>query len=261
MWTIEQESFLRENANLLSSEDIGHHLSKTGKAVRHKAERLGISLSGGFRRCYKAYSLNEQFFAELTPITAYWLGVIWADGTITQNGIRIEVIASDKSWLELFTEDIKSSAPIRHNEERNSVRLGIYSRLFLQNLLGYGLAIGNRTKMSLLPLGIPDNLIPHFVRGVFDGDGCFTMYGEHGAIVTVTNTEAMCNWILNKTRQFLNVYGGVYQRKTCNVSDWKMGGRRQVQRFAEWIYNDASRYLQRKRNKFIENGFKCETRK
>jgi len=252
-WTEQEDFFLKEKASILSAKEIACSISRTEGAVWNRASRLGIALSGASRR----YNFNEHFFRKLTPISAYWLGVIWSDGHLSKDGLIIQVTSSDATWLQMLADDIKTDSPLRFAKDRNAVKLAIYSVQLLKDLAIYGLQIGDRTKKSLLPMSIPGDLIPHFVRGLFDGDGCVTCSNRARScfLVSITNTGSLCHWLLAKTREQLSVGGGVYQRKSCNVSDWVIGGRKQIQKFANWIYLDAQRYLQRKFDKFTGLGF------
>lgn len=46
-WTTQEEKYLLDNAGVLTRREICRHLKRSSKSVKHKAERLGISL-----RCY-----------------------------------------------------------------------------------------------------------------------------------------------------------------------------------------------------------------
>ena len=254
-WTAAEERFLLENANALSSRDIGVALSRSPRVVRSKAGRLKISLSGWHSGKYRKYSLNERFFENLSALSAYWLGVLWADAHLSRYGVVLSISQRDAEWLQLYIADLDSDAPIAQNRRRGAVIGGLYSTQLVTSLSHYGLKAGDRTRTPSVPRNIPDEYLRDFLRGLFDGDGNFNQRGKYESIVTITNTRAMCDWILHVTRQFLDVGGGVYNRRRCNVSDWKLGGRRQVQLFVKWIYTGAVRYLPRKRNKFINYGF------
>jgi len=253
-WTTEEDRFLTEKANILTSNDIGDLLSRSSKSVRRRAETLGVSLTGYKRREYKQYSLHTDFFVKLNPVSAYWLGVIWSDGSLTDYGIRIAISSKDGDWLQALVSDIGSSSSLTQITGRNAIGLGLYSTKLVEALLYYGLEVGDRTQKNLIPQNIPNVLLHHFVRGLFDGDGNFTYYGKDGcySCVCITNTHTLCNWIWDITKKQIGVRGGVYRRKTGNVSDWKVGGRNQVLAFADWLYCDAERFLMRKRNKFQE---------
>jgi len=252
-WTEQEDFILREKASILSASEIGRLISRTEGAVWNRASRLGIALSGTSRK----YNFNEHFFRRLTPVSAYWLGVIWADGHLSKDGVIIQVIASDATWLQILADDIETDSPLIFAKDRNAVKLSIYSVQMLRGLTSYGLQVGNRTEMSLLPTSIPNDLVSHFIRGLFDGDGCVACSNKARSCfqVSITNTDSLCHWILAKTQEKLSVGGGVYKRQSCNVSDWVIGGRKQIQKFVDWIYLDAQRYLQRKFDRFAELGF------
>lgn len=68
---------------------------------------------------------------------------------------------------------------------------------------------------------VPKNLINHFIRGYFDGDGCITRRtrGDHSQIsCSITSTEDMCNSILNIILDMCEINAHVYNvgHKKCN---------------------------------------------
>ena len=48
-WTTAEEQYLLDNAGVLTRREICRHLRRSAKSVKHKAERLGVSL-----RCYSS---------------------------------------------------------------------------------------------------------------------------------------------------------------------------------------------------------------
>ena len=123
------------------------------------------------------YNYDINYFKVInTEEKAYWLGFIYADGCITSDirqQLIIELCKQDRIILERFIDCINGNNKIYEN--KYSYRLSICQKDFTNNLLNKGVF----PKKSLLlefPSTdiIPTQLIRHFIRGYFDGDGCIS---------------------------------------------------------------------------------------
>lgn len=191
-WTQKELDFLNSNYNNMTYREIAHELGRTLDAVRSKAALLGIVKD--------SYYCDVDYFKEInTEEKAYWLGFIFADGWTylsksTEAGcLGIELQAGDVGHLKKFNKSIHGNYKIdfrtRSSEEtlgryfkkhhkfynlKNSYEtcfIRIYSRKFTDNLINNGV-IPNKSLVKQFPNTIPDNLMPHFIRGYFDGNGC-----------------------------------------------------------------------------------------
>lgn len=251
-WTQAQDDLLKEKANIMSAKEIGYILSRTQGAVYIRASKLGIRLISPRRR---RYSLNSRFFAEPNSTNVYWLGALWADGHVSREGITLMISDRDKEWTRALAIALDSNAPLRFVESKNAVRFTAYSVTLVSDLQKYNLFPGNRVESPMTPVNIPDMFVNHFVRGLFDGDGSCGKGNRGSGRVEITNSPLLCDWVFNITQKTIGVGGGVYNRKSPNTSDWVLCGRRQVQRFVDWIYEDANYFLPRKAEKFHSLGF------
>jgi len=122
--------------------------------------------------------MNIDYFKVIdTPEKAYYLGLLRADGSISKRlkgnyeeiRLQISLIESDIHILYSFCDEIsipksrvKIYNAIRKNEQ-NICKLYIATKEFTKNLLDL--------KSSEILNKIPKQLIRHFIRGFFDGDG------------------------------------------------------------------------------------------
>jgi hypothetical protein len=127
-----------------------------------------LSNLGQFKKKYKH---DKFFFDKLGPISAYWAGFIAADGTLTfkDNGICIGLNKKDKDHLLKFKEATQTNSPIKEVKSNNSSHISIYSKEIFSSLIKLG--IKPNKSLSISHVNIPDKLMSHFIRGVFDGDG------------------------------------------------------------------------------------------
>ena len=103
---------------------------------------------------------------------AYWLGFIYADGSITNDGIfEIQLAEKDFEHLIKFKNFIKWENEIKFKDSTKSVRITFRNKYFTNQLNKLGV-VPNKSLILSYPDFIPDFLQRHFIRGYFDGDGC-----------------------------------------------------------------------------------------
>ena len=128
------------------------------------------------------------------------------------------------------------------------MRFRITSKEVANKLRLIGL-IENKSLTCSLPT-IDSKFIPHFMRGLMDGDG--SIYSEKkNCMVRIVGNHKICKEISDIVNNNLKIRSKVYC-KTENVSTFTISGRLQILKFLEWIYKDSELKLQRKYNKYIE---------
>ena len=97
-----------------------------------------------------------------------------ADGSSSGKQIVLCLKDSD-SYL---VEKIKNyfSPEITLQKRRNNVGFAISSQIICENLSQYGIKVGKTYSELSIPSNLSIDLIPHFIRGYFDGDGCLSYY-------------------------------------------------------------------------------------
>lgn len=102
---------------------------------------------------------------------------------------------------------------------------------------------------------MPKNLYPHFVRGLFDGDGTiyvpkdfkrisFQLLGTYDLLHDIKNILP-CNTVKN------NISDRSQHKYKANVCAFKLTGEKAISIF-EWMYKDATIFLDRKHKKYID---------
>lgn len=119
-------------------------------------------------------SVDTEYFNDLNAESAYWIGFLFADGHVNADRGRFELGLSkkDESHLRTFRKCIKAEHPISEkdtNHETKAVRIAVSQAEFIESLTQWGLDIG-KTFSDEIP-DISATLMPHFVRGLYDGDG------------------------------------------------------------------------------------------
>ncbi len=131
------------------------------------------------------YQVNENFFKEWSPVMAYLLGFIYADGCIYRSvrGHYLVVTSVDKFILERTKEWMKSSHTIQSTPPtrlngREQFRLRIGNKQIYEDIVRLGV-YPSKSLTVRMPC-IPDTFLKDFVRGNFDGDGCAYFERSHG---------------------------------------------------------------------------------
>lgn len=130
------------------------------------------------------YTINHKFFDILDVKSAYWLGFILADGSVsvkknraggTTHRLRIKLKASDSKHIRKFLDDIncnrlvKKCIGIAIGKSHRQARVNIGNKYMVNRLINLGV-VQNKTLTATVPK-ISTHLYKHFWRGFIDGDG------------------------------------------------------------------------------------------
>jgi transposase-like protein len=147
----------------------------------------GVRTSLGQREHVRKYSLDESIFERpLTMRSAWVLGLIVGDGCIIRKigdaacgkPDRIDGVAiiGDEDVCLKARTILAADAPVRDLREAktpiNIHSLRLYSHRLAESLIKLGVT-PNKSRTVPFPL-VPEELLPHFVRGLWDSDGCVT---------------------------------------------------------------------------------------
>lgn len=208
------------------------------------------------RRKCDAYALNETYFDEITTEDqAYWLGFLVADGGIIRSGsktysLRLELAAIDGEHVARFSEAIGSAKPLAtRSKGTGSIVAVIDSWRMVESLERLG--VTTRKSLTAEPWDGPAHLMPHYWRGMFDGDGTIfkgrTTPGEHWCVGLVGSRACIdvygvwASAISGATATPRPVTGGIWR--------WKVEGGQKPQRLAEALYGNATISLPRKQER------------
>ena len=120
----------------------------------------------------RQFNFNDDYFEKIdTEDKAYFLGLLFADGNvyIKRHRVQITLANEDAYILNKFAECINYSGKLYSDR-------GLYSKLILpsKKMCNDLIVLGCTANKSLdlkFPDKVPKELLHHFIRGCFDGDG------------------------------------------------------------------------------------------
>ena len=202
------------------------------------------------------YTCNDNFFSIIdNEIKAYWLGALYADGNISKKASKsgqIFLTSSDEEWVLDFMQAIASTNKPRkefHKKYKTYVwKAQITSACMFNNLNSLGCTPA-KSKTIAFP-NISDDLIHHFIRGYFDGDGTVGIYknlkSNHWQVLkssVCSGSELFIKQVLEKIPvKNKSIYHQSVYKTQFSLNDYIA--------LYNYMYNKASVYLIRKKQVF-----------
>jgi hypothetical protein len=223
--------------------------------MRTAAVTLGVSY-GTFKRMLHArgiawprhdrYSLNARTFDDAdTEAKAYYLGLLTADGCVfaTANSYRVilSLEATDAYLVHGFRDLLDAQHPVAIRNRKAAkpqavVQIG--SKYLGESLIRYGIC-PRKAMHTYIPFDLlPDNMLRHYLRGLFDGDGYF---GKSACLATssVRLVQQLQGYIHDK-------HAGTTKQSTRQGRYHRLYLRRNCRPFVSWMYSDSEFVMDRK---------------
>lgn len=253
------EKYLSGNSTVSISKyyGINNHL------VSQVLESHGIPRTGVGRR---RYQLNENYFDDIdTPNKAYIFGFLYADGynSMSKGTISMSLQERDKQILEDIRKEVPSERPLEFIDYSNKhdfgytyqdqYRLLMFSAHMCRTLESKGMP-SNKSLTLEFPKWLDKELVSHFIRGYFDGDGCIHVTPDGAGIVHITSTNEFCNSLHTILEKYLGINAIVSEASNHNgiTSVARINGNNQVKTFLDYIYKDADLFLERKHTAYLK---------
>lgn len=206
----------------------------------------------------RKYDINETFFDIIdTEEKAYFLGFLYADGynNTDRNSVNLSLKESDKDILIRLNDLIQPNKPLQYVEIKttnssNQYRLVIANKHISQRLVDLG-CYKAKTYTLEFPKEeqVPKNLIRHFIRGCFDGDG---WVGNKA--ISVVSTLDFCNSLAKILKEQFNISCYIRARHPERNNTIRMLelNKKSARTFLNWIYKDSNIHLQRKYERYLK---------
>lgn len=198
----------------------------------------------------RKYFFNERFFEVLRgEAQAYFLGLMITDGNIAKGRNRLSCYLQlqDASILRQFLKRLRFRPrfALKRKEYackgRRGVCLGfdLDSPVIVRDLNRLGVT-AKKSLTVVFPKNVPQRLLRHCVRGIFDGDGHI---GGGEWYVAMGSERFMC-----RLARILSAVAGRKFRleKRKGASRWQVRGDKNDWQVLDWVYGDARYFIARK---------------
>ena len=254
-WSEDQLKYIvdeYEDGKSLTS--IGKKFGTSYKNIGNLLKRNGVKTLGN----KQGFPRKEHYFDEInTPDKAYWLGIMYADGNVSQFNNEISLRLKDEEHIYKFKEALGATnhKVIEHIDKRFESLPKIYifaikDRQLKNSLIKWGCTPKKSLTIKDLP-NIPRKLTSHFLRGYFDGDGSLHwLKGTKNFRISFVGTKDF----LEELKKELGATVSIQQHKGNQSCYLQIAGRQQVPRILNYLYKDSkeSIRLDRKYNLYKE---------
>lgn len=200
------------------------------------------------------YDVDYKYFDKIDDEhKSYWLGFLLADGYVNDRYIMFCLNIKDIKSVKELKNDLKAEHPIYYNKDGNP-SISIPCKRLCSVLQSYGFHHhkSQHFDMDKILKAIPENLEHHFIRGMFDGDGSVKYYKYDYQKVPFyhfgyTGLKNVCDYVAEK----LGLDTIVRERDT-NVFTVKSKNPHKIIEIYNYLYKDATIYMQRKYDTFQE---------
>lgn len=207
-------------------------------------------------------NLIENYFENIdSEDKAYWLGWIISDGTITYQ--------PEKSKFQLELTLKEEDEHILHLLEQD---LGVQNKVYTSNKIYKRFSLGSKNIIkNLVDLGVTQNKtftvkVPSFdkqynaafLRGLFDGDGGFTVYtratGQKCMELSFCGNEYIVSWILSTLLEDIPDLTKNSITKESSIKRIRWSRKKDIILIRDYLYkNHNSHFLSRKYNLIYAN--------
>lgn len=213
---------------------------------------------------------NPKIPKEFSSQFYYFLGLVTTDGHIQYDSNRpnynVSLYTSEKEEVELILGiinnlfDYKSSIRGRKSifSNRPNYQINISSKKICEFLHKTGIPYGAKSYTIMLPQLVQncsEENFWHYLRGVFDGDGCIIFSGSNNTFKISSGSPKFINDIKNKFESY-GIYSSKISQQKENVWEIKVSTRADILKLYNCLYKDAEFYYPRKRKKWANNMFK-----
>ena len=224
-----------------------HGIKIRNKEEAHESQKMGI---------------DENYFDVIdNQDKAYILGLLITDGNncIYESSMKpsyhvhITLKDNDRAILDRIKEKMQIERKIRiitrKSDGKSYARLEIKNKHISLRLNELGI-VQNKTFKTTFPDYLSENLIPHFIRGVLDGDGCIpkklNIVSFAGSTGFITGLAKVIEDKIGYTAHVVNI------KHSPGISSIAIAELHSRIGLLNWIYKDADLKLERKYNLYLQ---------
>lgn len=197
-------------------------------------------------------NIQEDIFEVInTEEKAYRLGFMYADGCVgnkDRTDIELSLAIKDLHHIEKFKEFLKRNGKILIDDIR--CRISFKNKHIHKSLINLG-CVPKKSLILTFPSTdkVPKNLQRHFIRGYFDGDGCFCNTKKTFEISIIGTQDMLQNICEISNIDKHKIYS--INTKSSEVKRIVLGSKKDIENFLDFIYQKSNISLDRKYEKYI----------
>jgi predicted DNA-binding protein YlxM (UPF0122 family) len=255
-------------SDLLTIEEFKRLYVDEQKSLREIAKMKGVSYAGihGFIKrnniptrdhseSTKVWRKKERivdvdFFTKMNHELAYILGLWASDGTILDRG-SFALGMSDADVIEWVSEKISYTGTVHKTVTEYSTNHAIQFTApeLLQEFEKYNL-IPRKSLVLEFP-SLSQEMVPHYLRGVFDGDGSIGKDRYSYRFNIVSGSKPFIDSVKHVIENQIGGNRGVkYDSRGRGLYTYHVFGKESLYKLGKWLYQDDSFGMSRKKAKF-----------
>lgn len=265
VFTSEEDDYIRLNYSSMTYKEMARNLNITESQLKHRIQRhLKIPPTK-----LRKHFVDSTYFSKWSPNMAYIVGLICADGCIYNGNrnsgkISITLHTKDRYLLEQIALEVKTDIGVVHDRsDCKCSEMVIYNKEMYNDLIKLGLSPNKSLTLSWIN-ELPNDLLSHFIRGYFDGDGSITLSKQsknsYKVVIQFLGTFDFLTNISNVFEKELGIASKIPEKTQTKISCLRYRTK-QARDILDWMYKDVkedSLYLKRKYNKYASHD-KCST--
>lgn len=218
--------------------------------------------------------VNDDYFSKIdSEDKAYFLGLLFADGCLVchekfQKRITISLQNRDSYILNEMKKYLNYQGNIifrkrQQPTHKDQETLNITSDKLCNDLISLG-CVPNKSLILQFPVNkIPENLMRHFIRGLFDGDGSISSQKKTSKLTGLSLREnfrfdisgaySICEGVKNVFMSQIRLKDRkIIRRKDHKVCACAISGCKNIKQIYHYLYDDATIFLTRKKEKMFQ---------
>lgn len=229
-------------------------------SLQGSKNRKGVSDKYCSNNCWGKHKItwNTNFFKKNNPESNYFGGYLYADGNIIKTkyswAVRLAIAESDITIIQKLANLIEKNITIQNNSKIEWQRLCVLQftgKTLQDDMIKFGV-IPLKSKNWIEP-NIQKEMIPHFLRGWFDGDGTVRKI-ECGRQVSLAGNKKAIEWFSKTINDIgFSWNSNIIHMKNTNTYQWYTCGKKGLSQFYNLLDGKNMLRLDRKWEKIKTN--------
>ena len=243
----------------LTPVQVGKMFDCTPPMIRKLLNNEGIKIRS-LSDVTRHFAINDFYFDEIdNQDKAYILGFLFADGSNDSDYERHQYIIAlvtqmcDSYILDRISKKLEYGRSYkvynRSSDGRQYAKLVIKNKRISIRLNELGI-VRRKTFVTTFPEYLSDELIPHFIRGLMDGDGGIA---KDLKSVYFAGSDAMMEGLVRMFEKHLGFTAHIVRVKhSPGISTVAVSKKEYKLKLLNWLYADADLKLERKYEKYLQ---------